>query len=163
LWFVGWHESGAPYLEDSKKRAALKTPKSSTNTGITPRVANAVQRHFRDLLNVASDPDMSRGEYFAENFDILAHDLNGDGENEIIARHTDRMYCGGAGCVAYLLTPTDSGFKRVMLGGARSVEVLPSRTDGWKDLLFDGDYRWRYSESRGKYEEFGPVQESQLR
>lgn len=155
LWFVGWHQSGAPYLGDSKRRAALNTPKSSNNTGITPRLANAVQRHFRRELKVMSsyDPDMSRDAYFAENYNLLADDLNGDGKKEIIA------YVSASGhSVTYLLTPTDSGFERVMLGGgARSVEVLSSRTDGWKDLLFDGEYRWRYSESRGKYEEFGPV------
>lgn len=64
-------------------------------------------------------------------------DLDSDGAAEVIAYVSGPMLCGSGGCNAYVLTPDDDGWRRVMRASVTQlpIHLLPERTNGWSDLM----------------------------
>jgi hypothetical protein len=63
-------------------------------------------------------------------------DLNGDGRNEAIVWARDSSWCGTSGCALSIFSRTKSGWKFASDGPNTRppIQVLASRTHGWRDL-----------------------------
>ena len=63
-------------------------------------------------------------------------DLNGDGRPDAVVRWNGRRYCGSGGCGMEILERTSTGFRfrGAMTITQLPVEVLSSRTRGWRDI-----------------------------
>ncbi len=63
-------------------------------------------------------------------------DLNGDGQDEVIAYLMGNRWCGSGGCSMLILAPSGSGFRVITRTTITQlpIRVLSSTTDGWHDL-----------------------------
>jgi hypothetical protein len=73
-------------------------------------------------------------------------DLNGDGKPEIVGQISSAYLCGGMGPCFFVLKSAGAGYVELFnVPGVDMVEVLDTRTQGWRDLLFNGEARWRFN------------------
>lgn len=78
----------------------------------------------------------SRASGAPEHFFGARVDLNGDGRPEALGQVYSGFLCGaGVGCpIAVFEAMADGGYAHVGTLGADAVTVLPTSTDGWRDL-----------------------------
>jgi hypothetical protein len=76
----------------------------------------------------------------------IKRDLNGDGKPEVVGMLQSTYLCGGnAGCFFVLRDP-GSGYDVIFsVPGAETVEVLDTKTMGWRDLKFNELNTWRFN------------------
>ena len=73
-------------------------------------------------------------------------DLNGDGKPEIVGQIGSAYLCGGMGPCFFVLKASGAGYVEVFnVPGVDMVEVLDTKTQGWRDLRFNGEARWRFN------------------
>jgi hypothetical protein len=73
-------------------------------------------------------------------------DLNGDGKPEIVGQIGSAYLCGGMGPCFFVLKASGAGYVEVFnVPGVDIVEVLNTKSQGWRDLLFNGEARWRFN------------------
>ncbi|WP_210334985.1 peptidoglycan-binding domain-containing protein [Mesorhizobium mediterraneum] len=80
--------------------------------------------------------------------DIKPVDLNGDGMSEVLVIVRSSLDCGSRGCAGYVLDL--SGPEAVSRGDfiANTLDAAESKTNGWRDILLDGQ---RFIYRSGKY------------
>jgi hypothetical protein len=63
-------------------------------------------------------------------------DLNGDGQDEVVAYLTGPYACGSGGCTLVVLTPEAGDYRTVTTASVVQlpVRLLPTSTRGWRDL-----------------------------
>jgi hypothetical protein len=66
-------------------------------------------------------------------------DLNGDGKSEALLVFKGQMHCGNRGCAANVLDLRGAEARSVGDFIATTLEVLPSSTNGWRDLSLNGN------------------------
>ncbi len=66
-------------------------------------------------------------------------DLNGDGRPEVLGQVYSGFLCGaGVGCpIAVFEARADGGYAHVDTLGADAVTILPTSSNGWRDLSLD--------------------------
>jgi hypothetical protein len=86
----------------------------------------ALQAHINQTLQSPTDVPFLAAET----------DLNGDGQDEVIAHVTSRDYCGSGGCVTLVLQRTGQGYRTMMRASVTRppIRVLETRHQGWKDI-----------------------------
>ena len=77
-------------------------------------------------------------------------DLNGDGKPEIVGQLGSAYICGGQGPCFFVVSP--EGKLLFSVPGVNTAEALPSKTNGWRDLRFNGQAVWKHN---GKEYEIG--------
>jgi len=70
-------------------------------------------------------------------------DLNGDGKPEIVGQLDSAYICGGMGPCFFVVSP--DGKLMFSVPGVDTAEALDTRSNGWRDLRFNGQSVWKYN------------------
>ncbi|MGE0665833.1 MAG: hypothetical protein AB7O49_04665 [Sphingomonadales bacterium] len=70
-------------------------------------------------------------------------DLDGDGKPEIVGQLSSAYICGGMGPCFFVVSP--EGKLLFSVPGVDGAEALASRTNGWRDLRFNGQAVWKFN------------------
>jgi hypothetical protein len=82
-------------------------------------------------------------------FKYSSYDLNDDGKKEIFVGLTGMFFCGSGGCTMYILDSEGNKISRFTTV-EYPVIVANSKTNGWRDLIFDGGGKIRLVKYDGK-------------
>jgi hypothetical protein len=108
-----------------------EAPPASAPSESPPAMATAAADALGQAIRAELGPDYEAN-YFAGRFD-----LNGDGQDEVVAYLAGPMVCGTGGCTVFVLTPSGSGYSLVgRISVAQTpIRVSPRVANGWRNLV----------------------------
>lgn len=117
----------------------------------TPEAASSPAVLARTRLRILYKSDLERGLIPAASrqFILTTHDLNADGQPEIVVGLTGSYFCGSGGCTWLLLTPTGALLTNFSVS-RYPVVVSDTRTKGWNDLLVESRSAYHRLQFNGK-------------
>jgi hypothetical protein len=138
-----WSEAKAHELDYKQTIATAKelSPKERADLLllVLNRFLHPVNEHDKGMFEDISEKEMRK---LAANTRIEFVDLNGDGENEIVAQGNGLGPCGATGnCIVLVLRATTDGWKIVLDtraklgGGVEKIRVLETSTNGFRDIV----------------------------
>lgn len=127
--------------------SALAQAVPAAPAGATPLVETPPDPAATAAANAAFAAELAEAREVGAPSEVLAWtvDLDGDGREELVGQVFSLFICGNFGCVFVLQPDGAGGFRRLFFSpGMDAVEVLKSRTGGWRDLAV-----WRPDELGG--------------
>jgi hypothetical protein len=110
-------------------------PTEPTPSTPDPTVTNAAEPESDSPVDKAVRAALG-GDWDARYFDARV-DLDGDGQQEVVAYVAGPMVCGTGGCTVYVLTPTADGLRLVSAISVVQppVRLSPRSSQGWRNLI----------------------------
>jgi hypothetical protein len=116
---------------------AERTPagRADENPSERARQRAKVLRYIDDWLKAQNAPDTPD-----PSMELQFVDLDGDGVSEALAIMREDLQCGATGCPAFVLDLREAKARSLGDFFANILKVLPTSTNGWRDLSVDGKH-----------------------
>lgn len=110
-------------------------PAEPTPSTPDPTVTSAAEPESESPVDTAVRAALG-GDWDARYFDASV-DLDGDGQQEVVAYVAGPMVCGTGGCTVYVFTPTSDGLRLVSAISVVQppVRLSPRSSQGWRNLI----------------------------